>query len=435
MEHIKTLLFLSFVVISQALNSQSTLTLQEAIAIGLSNNYNIIIARNNVEIAKANNTLGNAGFLPDVNLNLGQNFNVNNTKQEFFSGDTREGNGVNSSSTNANLLATWTLFDGMAMFVNKDRLEELQALGTLNVELQMENTISNIMMLFYNIEQQLQRINTIEKAIEISKERKELAVLKKNIGTGSDIDILQAEVDINADSTSLVRQYQLIQLNKIQLNEWMGRDPQMTFDIVPEDRVLTDFEYQDILQKATNRNKSLQVADKNIAISALNIKSFEANRYPTVDLNLGYSFTRSQTEIGLLKFNQNSGVAFGLTGRWNIFSGGNNKRQIQVAKLGMETNKLTKQQTQLGIETDIFTAYTAHLQAIELSKMEDKNILVAQRNLDITTNKMKIGTINALELRQAQLNLIDAEFRKIEAAFDANLAEIELMRLSGDLVK
>jgi len=416
-------------------NAQEALNLKDAISIALQNNYNVRVARNATEVNTANNTLGNAGFLPNLSLNFGQNYNINNTTQEFFSGETRTGNNVNTNNLNANLLLGWTVFNGMQMFVNKDRLTEIENLGQLNVQFQMENTISQVMNLYYSIEQHQRRIETIRKAIEISKERYELTKLKQDLGSGSGIPVLQAEVDINADSSALIRQELILRTTKIQLNELLSRTPETAFEVVPvsENPILID--YNDIAEKAENRNVMLRMADKNIRISELNVKQWEANRYPTVDLNLGYNFTRLQAEIGILKFNQNAGLSFGLTARWNIFNGWNNSREIQVAKLGVESGKLTKEQTALALKTDIFSIYNNYITSKELANLETNNIKIAQRNLDVTTDKMRLGTIDALELRTAQLNLVDTEFRKITADFEVKLAEIELLRLAGELVK
>jgi len=166
----------------------------------------------------------------------------------------------------------------------------------------------------------------------------------------------------------------------------------------------------------------------------LSIKQWEANRYPTIDVNAGYNFSRLNAEIGILKFNQNSGVSFGLTGRWNIFNGFNNKREIQVAKLNVESLKLTKEQVILALKSDLLAVFNTYTNANMMIIQEDKNINLAQQSLDITSERMRAGTINSLELRQAQLNLIDARFRKITAMFDSKMAALELMRLSGALI-
>jgi len=431
-----SILFFSFIFLFQsAAISQEALSLDEAIRIALQNNFNVKIALNDAIINKTNNTLGNAGLLPGVALNFGNNYNINNTRQEFFSGDTREGSGVNTSNINANIQLGWTVFDGMRMFVNRDRLKEIETIGQLNIQLQMENTVSQVMSLYYNIDQHQRRIETIKKAIEISKERYELATLKKNVGSGSGIPVLQAQVDINADSSALIRQQLILKTAKIQLNEILGRSPEVVFNISSLTDGQADVDFQELSEKTTQRNLMLQMADKNIRLSELNVKLWDGNKYPMIDLNLGYNFSRFKAEIGILKFNQNTGLSYGLTGRWNIFNGWNNKREIQVAKLGIETGKLTKEQTALSLKTDLFTVYNNYLIALELSRMEEANIRIAQQNLDITTEKMRLGTIDALELRQAQLNLVDVEFRKITSAFEARMSYLELMRLSGQLMK
>ena len=432
---LKILMLISLFSVSKASFCQEALSLKDAISIALQNNYNVRIARNTTEINAANNTLGNAGFLPNLSLNFGQNFNINNTTQEFFSGETRTGNNVNTNNLNANLLLGWTVFDGLQMFVNKDRLTEIENLGQLNVQFQMENTISQVMNLYYSIEQHQRRVATIQKAIEISKERYQLAKLKQDLGSGSGIPVLQAEVDINADSSALIRQQLILRTTKIQLNELLSRAPETAFEVVPVSESPIMIDYNDIAEKAEDRNVMLRMADKNIRISELNVKQWESNRYPTVDLNLGYSFSRLQAEIGIFKFNQNAGLSYGLTARWNIFNGWNNSREIQVAKLGVESGKLTKEQTALALKTDLFSIYNNYITSKKLANLETNNIKIAQRNLDITTDKMRLGTIDALELRTAQLNLVDTEFRKITADFEVKLAEIELLRMAGELVK
>jgi outer membrane protein TolC len=419
--------------LSNTMEGQQILPIEEAVIIALQHNYNVQIAKVSAAVDKTNNTAGNAGFLPQVALNFGQNYNYNNTKQEFFSGDIREGTNVMTNNLNANVQLAWTLFDGMRMFVNRDRLREIESLGQLNVKLQMENTVHQVMNLYFNIDQQQKKIETIRKAIQISVERRDLAKLKAEAGSGSGLSVLQAEVDINADSSVLLRQILVLKNSKTQLNEMLGRTPETTFEI-SDFKEPEGVDFNTLQDRAEKRNILLQMADKNIRLAQLRVNQWEANKYPTIDINLGYNFSRLKAEIGILKFNQNAGYAFGLTGRWNIFDGWNNNREIQIAKLGIETANLTKEQTALSLKTDLFTLYNNYITAIEISKIEDNNISIAQQNLDITSDKMRIGTINSLELRQAQLNLVDSQFRKISAQFEARVSLLELYRIAGILL-
>ncbi len=416
------------------LQAQNVLTLDEAIKIGLEKNYAIKLAQNASMINTSNNTMGNAGMLPVVALNFGQTFNINNTKQEFFSGDKREGNNVNTNVGNANIQANWTVFNGMQMFINKDRLDALQNIGMLQLQFQIETITAQIMAQYFDIEQQEKRIDIIKEAINISKERIQLAKVRESLGSGSGLAIIQAEVDINADSSLLIQQQLVLKNMKVGLNELLVRSPDTDFKTQPS----PDFKplsLEELLSSTMTRNKLLEIAEKNIALANLNIKQREANKYPTLDINAGYNFSRLNAEIGILKFNQNAGVSFGLTGRWNIFNGFNNKREIQIAKLDAEAQKINKDNTINSLKSDLTIAYNIYNNANAMEIMEQKNINLAKKNLEITTERLKSGSITPIELRQAQQNLIDVQFRKITAAFNAKSAMLELQRLSGALLQ
>lgn len=416
------------------LPAQNVLTLDEAIKIGLENNYAIKLAQNASMINTSNNTMGNAGMLPVVALNFGQNFNINNTRQEFFSGLKPEGRGVNTNTSNANIQANWTVFNGMQMFINKDRLDALQNIGMLQLQFQIETITAQIMAQYFDIEQQEKRIDIIKEAINISKERIQLAKMRESLGSGSGLAIIQAEVDINADSSLLIQQQLVLKNMKVGLNELLVRSPDTDFKTQPS----PDFKplsLEELLSSTMTRNKLLEIAEKNIALANLNIKQREANKYPTLDINAGYNFSRLNAEIGILKFNQNAGVSFGLTGRWNIFNGFNNKREIQIAKLDAEAQKINKDNTINSLKSDLTIAYNIYNNANAMEIMEQKNINLAKKNLEITTERLKSGSITPIELRQAQQNLIDVQFRKITAAFNAKSAMLELQRLSGALLQ
>ena len=134
------LLFVCHISVGQT----TTLNLDEAIGIGLKNNFSIQIASNDTKIAVNNNTLGNAGFLPSVNLNGG-------VKENLFSLDSKDQNGVSTQSDNLHIGTTtlgatfdWTLFNGMGMFIKKDKLGSLQSLQETTLRATIENKVSEI---------------------------------------------------------------------------------------------------------------------------------------------------------------------------------------------------------------------------------------------------------------------------------------------------
>lgn len=414
-------------------SGQDILTLEEAVATTLQKNFSIRIAQNQSEMATVNNTLGNAGFLPKVNLGIGQNFNINNTDLKFFSGETRGGTNQ-IDNLNANLILGWTLFDGMQMFINRDRLQELEKVGKNQWRLQVENSVFEAMTIYYNLEQQRRRIASIEEAIALSSERLQLARTKKNLGRATEADILAAEVDILADSSLLIQEKWVYENLKVTLHETMGTDPETPFEIV-ETPSLPPLDIQQTKDKAIMNNTELILADQNITLSQLDVKQWKARMYPEVNLNGAYNFNRQTAQIGLLQFNRTSGLAFGLSATWNIFNGFNNKRQTQWAKLNMQNQVLAREQIKNAIQADIVSTINEYRTAMLMSAQEDKNLLIAQKNLTLSQERLNAGALTNIELRQAQLNLINVQFRKITADFNAKMADLRLRRLSGQLLE
>ena len=54
------------------------LTLEDAVNIGLKNNYAIQLSKNELQISKENNTYGNSDMLPSINLNAGTDLSFKN---------------------------------------------------------------------------------------------------------------------------------------------------------------------------------------------------------------------------------------------------------------------------------------------------------------------------------------------------------------------
>jgi outer membrane protein TolC len=59
---------------------------------------------------------------------------------------------------------------------------------------------------------------------------------------------------------------------------------------------------------------------------------------------------------------------------------------------------------------------------------------VAKENENIAIERFRLGASDFLVLREAQRNLVDANGRFLDAMFSTKLAEIELLRLSGNLL-
>jgi outer membrane protein len=195
-----------FVLTCIKLSAQEPLTLFRAIKTGLENNYSIQILKNDVEIAGNNNTLGNAGFFPSVNLNAAQNNVINNsTDQKYFNGTEKDISNAKNTTINASLGLNWTLFDGFSMFISKDKLELLEQMSDTELQMIVETTVAAIIINYFGIVQEQKLIGVLRDAVDLSMTRKKLALAKISLGSGSKLMLLQSTVDLNADSTRLLQ--------------------------------------------------------------------------------------------------------------------------------------------------------------------------------------------------------------------------------------
>ena len=106
-----------------------------------------------------------------------------------------------------------------------------------------------------------------------------------------------------------------------------------------------------------------------------------------------------------------------------------------MAKLTIENQILAKEQIKNALNAEIVSSQNEYQTAMKIASQEDKNLIVAEKNLKITKERLNAGALTPIELRQAQLNLINGEFRKISAEFNAKMADLNLRRLSGQLLE
>lgn len=413
--------------------AQEKLSLQEAITIALQNNYDIKLVKNEAEIAKNNAHLGNAGMLPTVGADFTTGGSRQNTVQTQASGTERKINGARNSNMSYGVGLNWTVFDGFSMFANYDKLKALEQQGEQNTTLQIISTVSQVFAAYYNISKQQQLVAAADSTIHISELRSKIAANKLQIGRGSKLDVLSAQVHFNADTSFYLQQKNLLVNYKTQLNQLLARDITTNFYVESDFEIERNLNYTSLLSQLEQLNPELQNAVLDQRIAELTLKQVQGNRYPQISLNSGYNFNRSSSPTGFNTQFRAHGFNYGLTASINIFNGFTQRQNERNAKLNINTAQLNHNKVKQDLTTQLLAAYQDYSTFIELTKLEKSNIDLANQNLDITLEKYRLGNITPLELREAQKNAIDANTRYLEIKYQAKLAEIYLKQLSGTL--
>ncbi len=433
----RNLVFIIFLFFSTALLAQnlSILTYQQVVAMALESNYDIQIAQNNKRIATKQNTLGNAGFLPKIDVLSSGNLATNNTNQKFSNGLEVNQDNVKSNTLNSGAYLSWTIFDGLKMFATKERLNLLAQQGELGFKMQVENTIQEVTILYYQIVKQEQLIKGINAAMAVSDERIKIADKKKALGSGSNVEVLQAKLDLNAQKSSLISQKYVLNEYKSNLLLQLKIDANKSF-VVDSTFAFEGLQsMQEIKAQVEQLNTAIRFADKNVLIAQQNVKELQSQRFPSLGLTSNYLFSRSQNEAGFALFNRNLGLNTGFTFSWNLFNGLRTSNQIKVAKMQNLNAALEVERTRLNQFSAAQIAYTRWLGDKEILLLEEENIKLAEQSLQITTERLRLGLGNFLETKESQSSFEAAITRLVNARYNLKQSETILKKLTGAFVK
>jgi outer membrane protein TolC len=421
------------------LPAQRLLSLEEAIATALQNNYDIQLSRNDSAVAALDYSYRNAVFLPRLNATANTTWNVNNQKQTLADGTKREQKKLKSNNITASLALNWTLFDGLKMFATRDKAAEFLKLGDLTIKNQVINTVADVVNNYYNIAAQKQQLIAIREQMGVSEERVRLAQNRLDIGMGAKPDLLQSKVDLNAFKAAVLTQETRIAQLKEQLSQLMSVAPNTPYDVMDSIPININIGLGDIQNNIENSNLELLIAKKNIDIANLTLKERKADQYPVVSFNSVYNYNRTNNKAVInpfsTLFNLNRGFNYGFGINIPILNNFNTRRLIGQAKLDVSYQQLFYENQRSVVSMSVMNAFIAYEQQKKALALEEENILLAKENVSIVLEVLRLGGATIIQLREAQQSLAEATTRLITARYTTKLSETELMRLKGELVK
>lgn len=415
--------------------AQELLSLEEAVKIALEKNYSINIAKGDKEIADNNSSIGNAGFLPTLDADASYLKTNSDTKLDLFDGSTIDQKDAKSTNYDASINLNWIIFDGLKMFASLGRLKELRKNGETNFKLVVEDNLSQVISTYFDIVREQQVMEVLRQSIKISEERVKIAEDKKQLGSASKFDLLQAQVDLNEDKSSLLNEELNLKQAKILLNQLMGRNVNENFNVADTILINENLNYDDLKAATGGQNSEIILAEQNKNISDAEINIARSEIFPEISLNAGYDFSKSEAEAGFVKSNKTLGFFYGISARINLFNGLSTRSRIENAQVSFKQSELQLQQVKNKVNADLSNAYEKYKNSIQLVKLETENFSAAQENVEIAVEKLRLGSIAPLEFRETQRQLINAKSRLVAAQFEAKNAETELLKISGQLIK
>lgn len=435
----KTLFVASFIVIG-SINAQEvpeTLTIEDAVGLALENNFDIKIAKNNKSIGENNATLGNAGFLPTVSLTGGYNYSVNDTRTEFANPEQPpiDASGAATTSISAGVNVIYNIFSGGSRTYTYRKLQNVAAQGGLQERQLMEQSISLVIRQYLEALNLFDAYQISQESLEISQKRYIRAKEKYAFGNFSKLELLNAEVDLSNDSTSLAQAQLSFEKARTTLSNTLGIAPDSKYAISNSFNYSEELVLGTIIDQAEANNAEYLLANEALNSSKLDMDLTKANMFPRLDLSGGYTFSNTSYDANFLQSNESLGWNAGLNLSYTIFNGGNRKREQANAKIQMESQQYNLQKAENNLRTNIINAYQDFSTNLKMLELSQRSLNLAETNYSRSQEAFSTGQITGIELRESQLNLANAKYNLSVQKIQTKLAEVNLYLYAGMLVQ
>ncbi|NQU54468.1 MAG: TolC family protein [Bacteroidetes bacterium] len=425
----KTLqIFILFILSGLFVQAQEPLSLTNAITIALENNYDIRIVKQNQRIAEITNDWGTAGRYPYINLLGGADNSANvNNNENFVS---------NRFSAGASL--NWTLFDGYSVRINKQRFEELEQLSKQNTAIMVEGTIQSVVLAYYDVLLQKEKLNTYNEVMSLSEDRFKQAESRKEYGAAVTYEVLQAQNAYLSDRTGYLLQEVNYKNSLRDLSYLMADNSETNYNLTDNfEAIPVEYALADLQAQMTSNNKGLQNQYVNQRLLENAIAAAKSNFSPTIDFRGGATANSTRNNFADRGETWNNSANFygNFTLSYNLFSGGNRKRASQIAQIDEEVGLVKIDDMKHDLNNSLSKLYEFYLVRKELLDIADENMKAAKLNLQISQEKFDAGAINSFNFRDVQTIYLNASQRRLEAIYYFIDAHTSMLRMAGVIVQ
>ncbi len=416
-------------------SAQEILTKQAAIEETLENNFGIEIANNDLKIAANNQGVLNSGFLPSLTGVAGANYNIEDQEVTFNDGSTNIVNGAETTQYNASLNLNYTLFDGLGRWYNYKSLKETYNLGELQARQTIETTVLQLFSVYYEVARITENIEVLKQTFDNTKRRLTRSGYAFDYGQVNKLDVLNAEVDLVTDSINLLNARQQLRNTKRDLTVVLNTELQRNFEVDTIVQFIGELQMEQFVRKSDTNNVRLLQARKNITITDYDYKASKSIFLPSVGLSGSYGWNKGEFPVtSFASSRTTTGFAAGVSLTWDLFDGGGGITNIKNLQIQKDSQQLVLQQIENEVKRDVANANDAYQNRLEVFRLQEQNVVTATNNYDRSQERYKLGQITSVELRQAQINLLNARTNKNLAKYEAKLAELELLQLTGQLL-
>jgi outer membrane protein len=415
---------------------QAQLKLEDAIQKTLKQNFGIQVLDNAVQIADEQNSMGNAGLMPTVDLQAGGSYSNSNAELTILGlPEDLVVTGAEATNLNSSINLNYVLFNGFAAQSNYKKLGIAVDLANTQRQMAVEGTVLQVINNYFLLANLQRNREVLKQSIEISKDRLDRARIRYDYGGNNKVDVLSAEVDYSRDSINYLNNEVALSAAFREIYFLMGEKevPEgMTVETSVEFREKLD--YEALWKQAQNQNAAFHNAQQAIALAEQDQNLARSGAFPTVALNSSYSFTRSENEASQAQKILNNGFTAGLSLNYRLYGGGQRRTASKVAALNLKNSLIQKEEQERLLEKDMQNAYADYLNKWELVDLEEQNLKTAELNFQRSKELFNLGKLTNTQFREAQLNLNRSRILVYQSEYNLKIAEANLIQLSGGLL-
>lgn len=417
---------------TQAQNEKRTLTLQEAIEIALENNYQLKIAKNDLDLAEYQITSNMADFLPNISSS------VSYTKQQGqqFLPEKLEFTDVTSTAFSGRINANVPIFSGFANILNLRASKSTKLSREESLNRIKENVIfdaaTKYLQVILNKELLKEAIQNLETSVKVLEE----TTAQVEVGSRPSVDKHNQEATVANNEYTVTQRENALKLSELQLVRSLQIDPLEEYDFeVPEidlDNIQqSDLAKQDIkslISTALSSRSDLKSAEFDIQALRYNLQRTKNNLYPQLSGSLGLSssysdqardpITQEPASFQDQFFEQRINKSVGLSLNFPIFNNWNRMTQIQAAKVSLKNAELRLENTNLEVIQEVTQAYNDFGSYTKQLNAAEKSLVAAEKAFETQQERYNVGASTLIELTQAQTQYFAAQSSKTSALYN-----------------
>ncbi len=403
-----------------------SLTLLDAIDRGLKYNLGIILSNQGNESARAARIRALSELLPHINARVGESVQQVNLAAY----------GIPLGPGTPSIVGPFAIFDARGLLTEnlsfRSLYEKRAADQNLNAaKFSYQNTRDLVVLVtgasYLQALADASRVDSVKAQVDTAQALYDQAQNLKSAGMTAGIDVLRAQVELQAQQQRLLvaqNDYdkQMLSLARV-IGLPMGQDFKLADKIPLAAPVPITFE--EAMKRAFDKRSDYKQAQAQLSAAELSKKAAQAERLPSLGVNGDYGILGKTPGNSHGTFTAAAGVSI------PIFQGRKIEADVIQADTVLQQRQAELDDLRQRIEFEVRTAFLDVNAATKQLEVATSALDVARQQVTQARDRFSAGVTNTVEVVQAQEQQATAEENYINSLYAHNVAKLNLARALG----